>query len=480
MNKEANKALLADLYQFTMMYGYYKTGTHEVESVFDLFYRRQPGESAYCIMAGLEQVIEYIQNIRFEEEEIAYLRSLHLFDEDFLNYLRAFQFTGELYAMPEGSVIFPQEPIVRVRTTIFQAQLIETALLNMINHQTLIATKASNIVYAADGDPIMEFGARRAQGVDAALYGARAAVIGGAASTSDVLAGAMFGIPVSGTHAHSWVLSFPNEIDAFRAYAETFPTKCVLLVDTYDTLKSGVPNAIRVFQELADKGYRPEGIRLDSGDIAYLSKEARRMLDQAGFQDVKITASNDLDEVLIRDLKAQGACVDVWGVGTKLITGGETPALGGVYKLAAKRIDGAWVPKMKLSDNIAKVTLPGYKKVVRLYDRKTKKALADLILLDDETIDDTKPLRIYHPQQSWKSMVLHDFYATELLVPIFQQGKLVYQCPSLDEIVEHMKQEVDTLWDEYKRPINPQEYKVDISDALYDMRKTLLDAIHKE
>ena len=469
-----NLTLLTDLYQLTMMYGYFKKGRHRKKCVFDLFYRKQTGESAYCIMAGLEQAIEYIQNLHFEDDDIHYLRSLHLFDEPFLEELKKLRFSGEIYAMPEGTIVFPSEPIVRVFAPIFEAQLIETALLNIINHQTLIATKASRVVHAADGDEVLEFGTRRAQGPDAALYGARATVIGGARRTSNVLAGKEFGIPVSGTHAHSWVISFSSELEAFRAYAQTFPDSCLLLVDTYDTLKSGVPNAITVFNELKEQGHQPLGIRLDSGDLAYLSKKARRMLDDAGLRDVKICASNDLDEALIRDLKLQGARIDIWGVGTKMITGGMSPALGGVYKLAAEDENGVLVPKMKLSDNISKMTLPGYKKVFRFYSRENHKALADLIALRDDVLEEGKPFRIYHPTEPWKSQVLEGFEIRDMLVPIFKDGECVYHRPTLEQIVAYASDEMDTLWDEYKRAINPQTYKVDLSDSLYDLKQKLL------
>lgn len=475
-----NLTLLTDLYQLTMMYGYFQQDCHEMQCVFDVFYRKKPEDSAYCIMAGLEQVIEYLENLHFSDDDIAYLRSLNLFDESFLNALKSFSFHGELYAVPEGTVIFSQEPFIRVLAPIWEAQLIETALLNMINHQTLIATKASRIVYAADGDAILEFGTRRAQGPDAAIYGARAAIIGGASSTSSVLAGKLFDVPISGTHAHSWVLSFPSELDAFCAYAKTFPDSCLLLVDTYDTLGSGVPNAIQVFQELKAEGHQPLGIRLDSGDLAYLSKKARAMLDQAGLQDIKICASNDLDEALIRDLKAQGARIDLWGVGTKLITGGTSPALGGVYKLAAEMVDGSWIPKMKLSENSEKVTLPGYKKIFRLYDQTSHKALADIIALENENLNNKQPLRIYHPTEPWKSQVIEHFDVRELLVPIFQDGICVYEKPSIQEISAYAEKELDTLWDEYKRPYNPQEYKVDLSDALYDLKVKLLKELRDD
>jgi len=467
--------MLTDLYQLTMMYGYLKCGMSDKISVFDMFYRKNAYESAYAIAAGLEQVIDFINNLHFSDEDIAYLRSLGLFDEDFLSMLKSFRFTGELYAVKEGTVVFPYEPIVRVKAPIMEAQLIETAMLNLINHQTLIATKASRVCYAAEGSGVLEFGLRRAQGPDAGIYGARAAIIGGCVSTSNVLTGELFGIPAKGTNAHSWVMSFPSELDAFRAYAEIFPDTCLLLVDTYDTLKSGVPNAIKVFEELRAKGYQPLGIRLDSGDLAYLSKKAREMLDQAGFHDVKIFASSDIDEWLIRDMKLQGAKIDVWGVGTKLITGDGCPALGGVYKLAAEIENGVIIPKIKVSDNVEKITNPGYKKVSRLYDNATGKAIADLIMLDEEVIDESQPLVIFHPVDTWKRMRLTDYHVKELLIPVFVDGKQVYESPNIMDIQRYAKEELDTFWDETKRLINPQEYKVDLSYKLYDLKRSMLE-----
>lgn len=468
-----NLTMMTDLYQLTMMYGYYRYGMTKNEAVFDLFFRDREN-SVYAIMAGTESVVDYINNLRFEEEDLNYLRSLKLFSEDFLQELKDLRFTGEIYGMPEGTVVFPYEPLIRVRAPIMQAQLIETALLNLVNHQTLIATKAARVVYAAAGDGVMEFGLRRAQGPDAGIYGARAAMIGGCTGTSNVLTGQMFDVDVKGTHAHSWVMSFPTELDAFRAYAEVFPGACLLLVDTYDTLRSGLPNAITVFNELRDKGYKPVGIRLDSGDLAYLSKKARRMLDDAGHTDAKIFASGDLDETVIRDLKAQGAKIDVWGVGTKLITSLDCPALGGVYKLSAEIIDGVTYPKIKISDNVVKLTNPGYKKVLRFYDKKNGMALADLIALDDETIDDTKPLRIYHPEQRYKSKLLSNFSVRELLVPLFIDGKQVYAPPAVSDIQAYAKQELATFWEESKRLLNPHEYKVDLSDKLYALKQRLI------
>ena len=389
-----NLTMMTDLYQLTMMYGYYKTGMRDNLATFDMFYRSKDATTHYAIMAGLEQLIEYLENLRFDEESLSYLRSLNIFDEDFLDELRNFEFHGDVYAVPEGTIVFPGEPLIRVTAPIFEAQLVETALLNIINHQTLIATKASRVVQAAEGGTVMEFGLRRAQGPDAGIYGARAAIIGGCKSTSNVLTGQMYNIPIAGTHAHSWVMSFPDEITAFRKYAEMFPTSCLLLVDTYDTLKSGVPNAIQVFDELRAQGHEPVGIRLDSGDLAYLSREARKMLDAAGYPNTIICASGDLDENLIRDLKLQGACIDTWGVGTKLITSEDCPSLGGVYKMSAETIDGQVIPKIKISENPVKITNPGVKKLWRIYDNQTGKATADLIALDYETYDTSKPLKI--------------------------------------------------------------------------------------
>ncbi len=470
-----NLTMLTDLYQLTMMYGYYRCGMSEKTAVFDLFFRKAPGGSSYAIAAGLEQAIDFINNLHFSGDDIAYLRTLNLFDEEFLGMLKEFAFTGEIYAVPEGTVVFPYEPIVRVKAPIMQAQLLETALLNLINHQTLIATKASRVVYAAEGDSVLEFGLRRAQGPDAGIYGARAAIIGGCTSTSNVLTGEIYGIPVKGTHAHSWVMSFASELDAFRAYADIFPDTCLLLVDTFDTLRSGVPNAIKVFEELQNKGYKPVGIRLDSGDLAYLSKKARAMLDAAGFSEAKIFASSDIDEWLIRDMKLQGAKIDVWGVGTKLITSEGCPALGGVYKLSAEISDSEIIPKIKVSDNVEKITNPGYKKLSRLYDKNTGKAIADLIMLDEETIDQTKPLTIFHPVDTWKRMRLTNFSAKELMVPVFLDGKQVYHSPALMDIQAYASEELATFWDEIKRLINPQEYKVDLSQRLYELKKSLLD-----
>jgi nicotinate phosphoribosyltransferase len=470
--------MLTDLYQLTMMYGYYKSGNTEKEAVFDLFFRETGNHRAYAVLCGIESIIDYINNLRFTDADIAYLRSLNLFDEDFLSYLKNFKFTGDIYAMPEGTVVFPMEPLVRVRAKMLEAQFIETALLVFVNHQTSIASKASRIKHAAGDDAVVEFGLRRAHGADAGTLGARAAIIGGCSGTSNVLCGQLYGSEVKGTHAHSWVMSFESELEAFRAYARCFPNACMLLVDTYDTLKSGVPNAITVFRELREQGYTKNfGIRLDSGDLAYLSKEARKMLDEAGFPDAKIFASSDLDEYVIRELKTEGAKIDFWGVGTRLITSSDYPVLGGVYKLSAEIEDGVIIPKIKISDNPIKTTNPGYKKVFRLYSKHNDYALADVIALDDEVIDDTRPLKLYHPEQRYKSMVLVNFYARELLQPIFLNGKQVYQSPSLEEICEYARKEIGHFWDEYKRLLNPQVYKVDLSDKLYDLKQSMIASI---
>ncbi len=467
-----NLTMMTDLYQLTMMYGYYKHGMKDNIAVFDLFYRQNRDNCAYSVMAGTESAIEYINNLRFTDDDIEYLCSLNLFGEDFLEMLRGFRFTGSIYGMKEGTIVFPREPLLRVEAPIIEAQLVETALLTLVNHQTLIATKANRVCYAANGGQVLEFGLRRAQGADAGIYGARAAMVGGCVATSNVIAGKWFDIPVKGTHAHSWVMSFPTELDAFRAYADVFPDSCMFLVDTYDTIRSGIPNAIKVFDELRAKGYEPVGIRLDSGDLAYLSKKAREMLDDAGYENAKIFVSGDLDERVIYDLRTQGACIDVYGVGTKLITSSDQPALGGVYKMSCEIVDGVEIPKMKLSDNPAKTTLPGKKKVLRLYN-KSHKAIADLIALDFEKIESGKELKLFHPEQTYKSMTVRDFTVRDLLVPLFIDGKQVYELPTLTEIQEYARSEMDTLWPESKRLLNPHEYKVDISDRLYDLRKRL-------
>lgn len=474
MNQDGrNLTMMTDFYEITMMYGYFRKGMTKNQAVFDVFFRPK-AQTRYAVMCGVDSVIDYINNLRFFEEDIAYLRSLNLFDEPFLEFLFNLRFTGEIYAMPEGTVVFPYEPLLRVKAPICEAQLIETAVLTFINHQTLIATKASKVCQAAMGDSVMEFGLRRAQGADAGILGARAAMIGGCNATSNVLTGQKYQIPVCGTHAHSWVMSFPDELTAFRAYAELFPTACLLLVDTYDTLRSGVPNAITVFKELREQGHEPVGIRLDSGDLAYLSKRARKMLDDAGFPKATITASSDLDETVIRDLKMQGARIDGWGVGTQLITSGDNPALGGVYKLSAEIVDGVTTPKIKLSNNSIKVTNPGYKKVLRIYD-KDGMATADLICLDEESFDESKPLTIFDPVDTYKKMTLTEYSLRELLVPIFEEGRQVYESPDMQAICAYERAEMRSMWDEYKRLLNPHTYKVDLSDKLYALKQKLID-----
>lgn len=476
-----NLTLLTDFYQLTMMNGYFEKGRNEETAVFDLFFR-QNGTITYSLACGLEQVVDYILNLKFDESDIAYLKSLNVFSDKFLEYLKDFKFTGDLYAVKEGTVVFPGEPILTVKAPIMQAQLIETALLNMINFQTLIASKSAKINYAAKGDSILEFGLRRAQAPDAGIYGARAAIIGGCSSTSNVLAGKLFDIPVSGTHAHSWVMNFEDEYTAFMEYAKVYPDNTLLLVDTYDTLKSGVPNAIKVFDYLRANGHEPKGIRLDSGDLAYLSKKAREMLDKAGYPNAKICASGDLDEQLINSLKNQGAKIDIWGVGTKLITSADMPALGGVYKLSAV-IDGNGeiTPKIKVSDNTAKITNPGFKNIFRVYDNKTGKAEADFIgLRSEKPIDTSKPLVLTHPTERWKKIFFTDYTIRPLQVDIIKDGKLVYELPTLKEIKAYAKQEMDSFWDEYKRLDSPQLFKVDLSDELYELKKNMLAKIRGE
>lgn len=473
-----NLTLLTDLYEMTMMQGYFKSNNHDVV-VFDAFYRSNPCQGGYAVCAGLEQVIEYIRHLHFSEEDVAYLRSLGIFEEDFLSYLKNFKFSGDLYAIPEGTLIFPREPFLKVIAPIMEAQLIETAVLNIVNHQSLIATKAARVCYAAKGDGVMEFGLRRAQGPDAGVYGARAAVIGGCKGTSNVLAGAMFDIPVLGTHAHSWIMSFPDEYTAFLNYAKLYPSACILLVDTYDTLKSGIPNAIKVFSQMRKEGIplTGYGIRMDSGDLAYLSKKARRMLDEAGFADAVIAASNDLDEYLIESLKFQGAMITSWGVGTNLITSKDNPAFGGVYKLAAiQKEDGTFLPKIKLSENTEKITNPGNKTVYRIYDNDTGKIRADYICLAEETFDTEEDLILFDPNEPWKRTRLAggSYTMRELFVPVFLKGACVYQSPAVMEIQAVCTKEKDTIWNETKRFVNPAKIYVDLSDKLYAIKRELL------
>ena len=471
--------LLTDLYELTMMQGYYEKGQNE-NVIFDVFFRQNPCNNGYSVCAGLDQVIDYIKNLHFTYDDVDYLRGLGIFKEDFLHYLSGFHFSGDIYAIPEGTVVFPKEPLLKVVAPIMEAQLVETAILNIINHQSLIATKTSRIVFAANGDGIMEFGLRRAQGPDAGLYGARAAMIGGCVGTSNVLAGQMFDVPVMGTHAHSWIMSFPDEYTAFKTYAEMYPDNCTLLVDTYDTLKSGVPNAIRVFQEFKDAG-KPlikYGIRLDSGDLAYLSKEARKMLDEAGFPEATICASNDLDEFLLHDLKMQGAAIDSWGVGTNLITSKDCPSFGGVYKLAAiQNEEGEFVPKIKISENTEKITNPGNKTIYRIYEKASGKIKADLICFADEVIDPKQNLLLFDPMDTWKKTKLAGgtYTVREILLPIFKNGECLYKSPTLKEIAAYCREEKDTLWDETKRLFYPHRVYVDLSQKLYAVKQSLLD-----
>lgn len=472
-----NFTLLTDFYELTMMQGYFRCGAGE-RVVFDLFYRQNPDDGGYAVCAGLAQVIDYIKKLHFNYEDIDYLRGLNTFHEDFLDYLASFHFTGDIYAIPEGTVVFPMEPLVKVAAPIMEAQLLETALLNLINHQSLIATKAARVCYAARGSGVMEFGLRRAQGPDAGTFGARAAVIGGCVGTSNVICAKEFGIPALGTHAHSWIMSFPDELTAFRQYAALYPDNTTLLVDTYDTLRSGVPHAIQVFRELKEQGHLPAryGIRLDSGDLAYLSKKAREMLDNAGFKEASICASSDLDEYLIDSLLSQGACIDSWGVGTNLITSKTTPAFGGVYKLAALEEDGIMKPKIKLSENPVKITNPGDKTVYRIYDRDTGKIRADYITLAEESFDESQDLVLFDPNATWKKTRLPggSYTMRKLLVPIFRNGQCVYEAKSVMEIQKYCREQLETLWEETRRLVNPQTVYVDLSDRLYQMKTDLL------
>ena len=478
---ERNLTLLTDLYELTMMQGYFHAKDANETVIFDAFYRTNPDGNGFAIAAGLEQVVEYIENLHFDKEDIDYLRTTGLFGEDFLEYLSTFKFTGDIYAIPEGTVVFPREPLLKVVAPIMEAQLVETAILNMINHQSLIATKASRVVYAAKGDGIMEFGLRRAQGPDAGIYGARAAMIGGCIGTSNVLTGQMFEVPVKGTHAHSWIMSFPDEYTAFKTYAKMYPEACILLVDTYDVLASGVPNAIRVFKEMRAEGLpmKGYGIRIDSGDLAYLSKKAYQMLEAEGFGDAIISASSDLDEYLIDSLKTQGAKINSWGVGTNLITSKDCPSFGGVYKLAAiqDKTTGEFIPKIKLSENAEKITNPGNKTVYRIYEKGTGKMKADYICFVDEEINPEEDLLLFDPSETWKKtkMKAGTYTVREMMQPIFINGECVYTSPSVKEIAAYCRQEKDTLWDESKRLFNPHQMYIDLSPRLYEVKKQLLD-----
>ena len=473
MNREKLE-LVTDLYEFSMSNGYFELNRDEI-AYFDIFFRKVPDKGGYAIVAGLDQIIDYIENLKFDDEDITYLKSLNIFSEKYLEYLSNFKFTGDIWAIPEGTVVFPREPLITVRANIVEAQILETAMLLLLNHQSLIATKTSRIVRAASGRPIMEFGARRAHGVSAAVYGARASIIGGAVGTSCVLTAQRFNVLASGTMAHSWVQSFPSEYEAFKAYAEIYPNNCLVLVDTYNTLESGVPNAIRVFDEvLKPKGIRPVGVRLDSGDLAYLSKKVRVMLDEAGYEDCKICVSNSLDEYLITSLLEQGAKIDSFGVGENLITAKSDAVFGGVYKLAAVEEDGKIIPKIKVSENVEKITNPSFKKVYRFYSKDTNYAIADVVALADEIIAEDG-YQLFDEHNTWKKKYITNYIVKELQEKIFENGKLIYKSPSLKEIAQYSKEQLNTIWEEVKRLRNPQKYYVDISQKLYDLKTEMLN-----
>jgi putative nicotinate phosphoribosyltransferase len=467
--------LLTDFYQLTMMNGYLDADKQDEIMIFDMYYRKNPNNGGYTIVCGINEVIDYIENLKFTDDDIAYLKKQDIFGEKFLQYLKNFKFDGEIYAVEEGTIMFPNEPIIRVKAKAMQAQFIETTILCIVNFQTLIATKASRICYSAMGDAVMEFGLRRAQGTSAGLYGAKAAIVGGCIGTSNVLAAKEFDVVALGTHAHSWVQSFDSELEAFRAYAKAYPTKTMLLLDTYNTLKSGIKNAITVFKELRKDGYEPVGVRLDSGDLEFLSKEVRKELDENGFENVKITASNDLDENTITSLKNQGAKIDVWGVGTKMITSFDWAALGGVYKLCGVIKDGSMIPKIKISEDVQKINNPSYKNIYRIYDKSDNKAQADLIVLDDEQIDEEKPLTIFDPVHTWKKTTFTNFYVKKLLHPLFIDGKCVREKRMVKDIRKHADMEKESLWIQYRRNENPQIYKVDLSEKLWKLKNELLE-----
>ncbi|MGE4275847.1 MAG: nicotinate phosphoribosyltransferase [Lawsonibacter sp.] len=478
MKAKTNLTMLCDFYELTMANGYFQTGLKDRICYFDVFYRSVPDKAGFALTAGLAQVIEYIQELHFDQEDLDYLRSKGCFCEEFLAFLSDFRFTGDIWAMPEGTPVFPGEPILTVRAPAIQAQFIETFVLLTLNHQSLIATKSNRIVRAAEGRPVAEFGSRRAQGADGALLGARASYIAGCTATACTMADQRYGSPATGTMAHSWVQMFPDEYTAFRTYCELYPNNATLLVDTYNVLKSGVPNAIRAFQEvLLPQGITKCGIRLDSGDLTYLSQKARQMLDEAGLTECKIFASNALDEYIIRDLVRQGARIDSFGVGERLITSRSEPVFGGVYKLVAiEDEEGTIVPKIKISENAAKITTPHFKKVYRIFSKDTGKAEADLICLRDENPDFSQPLELFDPAATWKRKVFADIEARELLEPIFQEGKLVYQSPDLQASRSYCQRQVDALWDEVKRFENPHNYYVDLSPKLWDIKQALLNS----
>ena len=469
-----NLTMLVDFYELTMANGFFENGKGQETAYFDMFFRKVPDNAGYAVMAGVEQLIEYLKSLEFTEEDIEYLRGKNMFCEEFLEYLRNFRFECDVWAIPEGTPIFPNEPLITVKGPAIQAQFIETMVLLTINHQSLIATKAHRIAEAAQGRPVMEFGSRRAQGYDGAVYGARAAYIGGCAGTACTISDRDFGVKALGTMAHSWVQLFPSELEAFRAYAKVYPESCTLLIDTYSVLRSGIPNAITVFKELEEKGYKGAGVRIDSGDIAYLSKKARKMLDDAGLDYIKIVASNSLDEFIIRDLIMQGAEVDSFGVGERLVTSKSEPVFGGVYKLVAVEEKGRIIPKIKISENVIKITNPSYKEVWRLFDNDTGKAVADVVTLAGEVIDDSKPYTIFDPQQTYKRMTLINFTAKKLQVQIFDKGKCVYESPDIETIKAYCKEQLSTIWDEVKRFENPHDYYVDLSHQLWELKSRLL------
>lgn len=476
LSNNLNLTMLADFYELTMSNGYLAHGKKDEIGYFDMFFRKVPEDGGFAVMVGVEQLCEYMKNIKFTEADIVFLRSKNMFSEDFLDYLKNFEFCCDVWTVPEGTPIFPHEPIVVVKGPLIQAQFLETMILLTVNHQSLIATKASRIVRAADGRKVFEFGSRRAQGVYGAIYGARAAYIGGCDGTACTICEKMFGIPAVGTMAHSWVQAFDSEYEAFKAYAETYPDNCTLLIDTYNVLKSGIVNAVKVFKEvLLPMGKRPKGVRIDSGDITYLSKKVRDILDKEGFQDCAVMASNSLDEYIIRDTLMQGAKIDSFGVGERLITSKSEPVFGGVYKLVALERDGEIIPKIKKSENVAKITTPGFKMLYRLFSNETGKAIADVITLHDEVIDDTKEYVIFDPEHTWKKKVIQDFRAEKLLVKIFENGKCLYSPKPLSEVRAYCKEQTDKLWDEVKRFENPHKYYVDLSKSLWEIKNKLLE-----
>lgn len=475
LEDDRNLSMLVDFYEFTMSNGYFENNLKDKIVYFDMFFRKNPDNAGFAITAGLEQVIEYIKGLNFNEGDIEYLRSRKLFNEEFLDYLLNFKFTGDIYAIQEGTPVFPNEPLLTIRAKVIEAQLIETMLLLTINHQSLIATKANRIKRAAEGKEVLELGARRSQGYDAAIYGARAAYIGGIDGTANTIADEIFGIKAVGTMAHSWIQLFGDEYKAFATYAKTYPDNCILLIDTYNVLKSGIINAIKVSKDILEpQGKEIKGIRLDSGDLAYLSKEVRKILNINGLEKCKIIASNSLDEYIISDLMTQGACIDVFGVGERLITAKSEPVFGGVYKLVAVEEDGKISPRIKLSENIEKVTNPGYKTVWRLFDKESNKAIADVLTLGDEIIDDSKEYEIFDPVYTWKRKLLTNYYARKIQVPIFINGECVYKSPNLEEIRKYSLNQVDSLWDEVKRFTNPQGYYVDLSEKLWQLKNNMI------